>query len=134
MVEVEIRGKFFPLCLTVAALDEVNAKCGGLKNLMPFLRCADEEGNVHVEQMAVNTAWMLGVLIREGEENRVMVARFENGDTKKRAVPGKDDIWHLMTPSEIVRYRPAIMEAISQSMGQEVEVEPPKNPEHAAQR
>jgi hypothetical protein len=76
-VTVEIRGKKFPLCLTVAALDQLNEKCGGIGGIMDFLRGNPEEiqglNDAQLQQLSMeatsrakyNNAWMLGLLIRD---------------------------------------------------------------------
>ena len=128
MVEVEIRGKTFPLCLTVAALDEVNEKCGGLKNLTGFLN-----GNDDSSKSICNTAWMLGLLIREGEENRLIEARFAGEKTERRSVPDSAAISHLLTPGSAQQYRLAVWNAVNESMRQEIEAEYSKNAGNAGQ-
>ena len=107
MVEVEIRGKKFPLCLTVAALDKINAKCGSMKNIGAFLDgkeqnflippqgAAPEEAS-STGRALCNTAWMLGLLIQEGEENRLVCARFDGEKVERRAVPDAETISHLL--------------------------------------
>lgn len=126
MVEVDIRGKKFPLCLTVTALDKVNEKCGGLKNLMPFLK-----GYGDGAKAVYNTAWMLGLMIFEGEENRLVCARFDGEKVERRAVPDSTAICHLLTPATARAYREAVLEAVTESMHQEIEAERQKNAENA---
>ena len=144
MVEVEIRGKKFPLCLTVAALDQINAKCGGMKGISAFLDGADqifqispqrstpdEDGNAG--KAICNTAWMLALLIREGEENRFACARFDGEQAERRAVPDLDTINHLLTVASVNKYRLAVIQAVNESMKQEVEALYPKNVKDAEQ-
>lgn len=127
MVTVKIRGKEFPLCLTVAALDEINRKCGGIKKLGAFLNGEDGTGNEKNSVMICNTAWMLGLLIREGEENRLVNARFDEVKTQRRAVPNETDMWHYLNASTTLRYRLAVLEAVNESMQQDIEAEYEKN-------
>lgn len=137
MVTVDIRGKQFPLCLTVAALDALNEKCGGIGGVFGFLQGDPvedpglSEAQLAFEKMAAdsramhNNAWMLGLLVREGEENRLMEARFETGgDTVRRAVPGPEEMVHLMTPGQIVGYRLDILKAVNESMKRTLEATP----------
>lgn len=128
MVVAEIRGKKFPLCLTVAALDKINAKCGGLKQLSGFLKGNGESGKA-----VCNTAWLLGVLIQEGEENRLVEARFAGQQVERIAVPDSDAICHLMTVGQARKYVDLVWDAVEESMRQEIEAEYPKNAENAEQ-
>lgn len=126
MVEVKIRGVKYPLCLTVAALDKVNQKCGGLKELSAFLNGSNDSGKA-----ICNTAWMLGLLISEGEENRLMEARFTGETVKRQAVPDSDAITHLLTPGAMQEYRLAVWQAVNESMNQDIEASHSKNAENA---
>lgn len=134
MVTVEIRGKEFPLCLTVAAVDVINARCGSLKQLGSFLDGKDASGGVDYGQAMYNTAWMLGLLISEGEENRLVCARFDGKTVERHAVPDATAICHLLTVAEAKKYRSAVLTAVHESMVQEIEAEHSKNGEHAEQK
>lgn len=135
-VAVTIRGKKFPLCLTVAAVDQLNEKCGGIGGIMDFLRGNPEQteglNEAQLQQLAqeaasrakYNNAWMLGLLIREGEENRIMEARFDGGDVERRPVPGPEDMVHLLTPGQIEDYRLSIIMAITESLKRTLEATP----------
>lgn len=144
MVEVEIRGKKFPLCLTVAALDKINAKCGGLGNIGSFLDGKEPSYMLHPEQAAqgekgstgkalCNTAWMLGLLIQEGEENRLVCARLDGEQTERRCVPDAEAIAHMLTVASAQKYRLSVFDAVNESMKQEVEALHPKNGKDAEQ-
>lgn len=128
MVTAEIRGKKFPLCLTVAALDQINAKCGGLNGLSDFLR-----GNGNGSRAMVNTAWMLGLLIAEGEENRLVEARFAGAPAERVAVPDAATISHLLTYKEARSYYNLVWEAVAEGVYQDIEAEYPKNVPNAGQ-
>lgn len=144
-VTVNIRGKEFPLCLTVAALDALNDKCGGIGGIMEFLRGypADtsdmneqqaEKANLEaVSRARYNNAWMLGLLVQEGEENRLMEARFDSGDTKRRAVPGPEEMVHLLTPGQIQEYQLSVLLAVNESMKRNFEAVPSKNADQAGE-
>ena len=127
MAAVKIRGKEFPLCLTVAALDEINRKCGGLKKLNAFLNGDDETGNEKSSTMICNTTWMLGLLIREGEENRLITARFDGQQANRRTVPDENDMQHYLNPNTALRYRTAVLQAVNESLQQDIEAEYEKN-------
>lgn len=134
MVAVKIRGKEFPLCLTVAALDEINRKCGGLKRLTAFLNGEDGTGNETNSVMICNTAWMLGLLIREGEENRIVNARFDGIKTERRTVPDEQTMAHYLNVQTAMRYRADVLQAVSESMQQDIEAEYSKNAQSAEQK
>lgn len=136
MTKVEIRGKEFPLCLTVAALDQINSKCGGLKNLNEFLlrRVSAGDGSEtkpRTEIKIVNLVWLLGLLIQEGEENRLVEMRFSGEKPVRRAVPDPDAIAHLLTPGSAIRYLGPVYAAINDSMHQDIEASYEKNGENA---
>lgn len=134
MVTVKIRGKEFPLCLTVAALDEINKKCGGMKRLGAFLNGDDGSGNEENSVMICNTAWMLGLLIREGEENRLINARFDGETAERRAVPDMEAMQHYLNVKTALRYRLDVLQAVNESMQQDIEAEYEKNVESAGQK
>lgn len=127
MVEVEIRGKAFPLCLTVAALDEINEKCGGMQHIGAFLDGKDSAGAANSSRVMTNTAWMLALLLREGEENRLVYAHLGGEDADRRDVPGLDTLRHYMTFATAKKYRLAVITAINESMVQDIEALYPKN-------
>ena len=121
-VTVTIRGVQYPLCLTVAAFEQI------WENLQQFL-----QGGGNFARAVGNTAYTLGVLIQEGEENRQMEARFSGEKTAPVVVPGPECFVHFR-PAEVIQYREAVLQAIAASMQQEVETEPPKNAEGAEPR
>lgn len=149
-ISVTIRGKEFPLCLTAAALDRINDQCGGIGGITDFLRgypseiarldekqleAADVSRELWeaekleaVSRSRVNNAWMLGLLVEEGEENRLIEARFtEDGDFKRRAVPGPDEMVHLLTPGQAEDYRMSVLLAVKDGMKRTIETVPSKN-------
>lgn len=128
MVEVEIRGKKFPLCLTVAALDKINDKCGGISELTAFLT-----GSGDLSKSFHNTAWLLALLIEEGEKNRVVCARFDGNPAEQTDLPNYEQLCSMCTIHTMMRYRGVVLDAINASMKQEIEVAPSKNVENAEQ-
>ena len=145
MVKVQICGKSYPLCLTVAALDEVTSRCGGLDHVGGFLDGsrpgypafpeADEtsEKKVDLAGIASNTTWLLSVLLREGENNRLMLARLDGEAAERRPVPNQEDLAQLLTVGSALKYRAPVMEAITESMTKEIEAVYPKNGKDAEQ-
>lgn len=134
MISVEIRGKQFPLCLTVAAIDEITAKCGGMGNLHDFLfpkASADNDQSLDLYRQAENLTWMLGLLIREGEENRVVNAQFFGDRPERVKVPGSTELAHLFKVGEVFHYSGSITAAISESFAQTIEAKHEKNVPHA---
>lgn len=125
MAKVTIRGKEFPLCLTVAALDKVNEKWGSLNGFLESLK-GDE-----INSIAQNTAWALAVLMEEGEENRLLCARLDGEKAERQQVPGTEDILHILTPGAVGRCRVAVLTAVNESMRQDIEAEHSKNADHA---
>lgn len=134
MVTVEIKGEKFPLCLTVAAVDVINDRCGSLKQLDNFLDGKDEAGTVDFGRAMCNTAWMLGLLLQEGEENRLVSARLAGEPVERRVVPNSDEVCHLLTVSEARKCRKAVLDAVCESMVRNIEAEHPKNGDHAGQK
>ena len=132
MAQVEILGKEFPLCLTVAAVDKINEKCGGLNGITKFLD-GEEDGKTNTGKALCNTAWMLGLLIQEGEENRLILSRFSGEKTERRVVPGPEAIAHLLTVASAKKYRTAVFEAVNESLKQEIEAVYQKNVESEEQ-
>ena len=137
MVEVQILGKSYPLCLTVAALDEINSRCGGLSGLGEFLdgknETSGESSDISMEAAAVNTAWLLGIMIREGENNRFLMARLTGESTEKRPVPTPEDLAGLLTIRSAMKLRVALFQAVDESMNKEIEALYPKNVKDAEQ-
>ncbi len=133
MVEVDIGGKKFPLCLTVSALDKVNEKCGGMKNIGAFLDGKDTDERASSSRAMVNTVWMLALLLQEGEENRIVFSRLAGEETERQLVPDQETLNHLLTVASANKYRVAVIQAVNESMVQEIEALYPKNVKDAEQ-
>lgn len=134
MVTVEIRGKQFPLCLTVAAVDKVNEKCGSISGIGAFLDGKDSGENFELGRAMYNTAWLLGLLIQEGEENRLVSARFDGVKTERREVPDPDALCHFLTVASAKIYRNAVISAVNESVMQDIEASHSKNVKDAEQK
>lgn len=126
MVKVNIRGKEFPLCLTVAALDKINEKCGGLSELTGFL-----SGSGDLSKSFRNTAWLLALLIEEGEKNRAVCAQFDGNPVERIDLPTYEQLCSMCTVHTMMAYRGVALDAISASMHQDIEASHSKNAESA---
>ncbi len=126
MLKVKLQGVEFPLCFTVAALDAVNEKCGGLNGISEFVM-----GGGDVSASLKNTAWFLSLLMREGEENQIMSAKISGEKVERRYVPTTAEIVHILSPGTAAGYRMLVLDAVNQSLHQTIEAEHPKNGENA---
>lgn len=144
MVTVQICGKSYPLCLTVSALDEVTSRCGGLAHVGDFLDGKEPQHlgfpeaetsarKANLAGIASNTTWLLSVLLREGENNRLMLARMDGEAAERRTVPTLEDLGQLLTVGSALKYRATVMEAVTESMTKEIEALYPKNGKDAEQ-
>lgn len=127
-ISVEIRGETFPLCLTVEALEEISDLCGGFAALNGYLYGREpgvEKGEAG--KAYANITHILGVMVKEGEENRYMEDRWGNPKAERRLVPGAEELKHLLTPGEALRYRESVILAINEGMSQKIEAAPEKN-------
>lgn len=113
----QINGQDYPLCLTVAAMDELDTAGYGINDLSCLLTPGE---GLTVEQVTKNSVWLLDILLREGEQNRHCLA--EAGDTL-RAVPTLEELCHMLTPIEVLKLRPALMEATVASISVAVEAD-----------
>ena len=123
MNAVTICGKEYQLCMTVEAFDQITQACGGIDKLGSYL-----DGDGDIREMVSRTASVLAVLLREGEENRRLLASFcADGDATARKVPTEAELRKLLTPRQLVLLRPSAIAAINDSLRQEVEAAPAKN-------
>lgn len=123
MNAVTICGKEYQLCMTVEAFDQITQACGGMDKLGSYL-----DGDGDIREMVSRTASVLAVLLREGEENRRLLASFcADGDATARKVPTEAELRKLLTPRQLVLLRPSAIAAINDSLRQEVEAAPAKN-------
>lgn len=128
-VFASVAGREYPLCLTVAAMDELDTAGYGINDICRLL--TPDEG-LTVEQIAKNAVWLLDILLREGEQNRHCLA--DAGDELK-SVPTLEELCHMLTPIEALKLRPALMDATMASITIAVESdkEAPGNGDGAAQ-
>ena len=115
MNAVTICGKEYQLCMTVEAFDQITQACGGMDKLGSYLFAARANARIRY-------------LLREGEENRRLLASFcADGDATARKVPTEAELRKLLTPRQLVLLRPSAIAAINDSLRQEVEAAPAKN-------
>lgn len=126
MAKVTIRGKEFPLCLTVAALDRINEKCGDLSGLDEILFDGSD-----ISKSYHNTAWLLALLLEEGEKNRQVCELFGGTQPELVQVPTYEQLCAMTTIYSMICYRTACLKAIEESMTQDIEASYPKNVESA---
>ena len=136
-----VRGVEYPLCLTVAALEDIEGLCGSFDEIGAYLEGMLERDAKTGElkktatgttpRMLAATTRVLGILIRRGEDNRIEEARAAGEDTARRKTPGPDELVKWLRPAEAGRYRLLVLDAINEGLSQKVEVEQPKNAEAA---
>lgn len=114
---IDLHGKRYPLCLTVAANEKINDAFGGLKGMS--------------EAMKQDSSKALGLysdllhILMEGGENRQKALAWLSGETAAcDPVPPKDILMSLLCIADISAYKAKIMEAIALSSRATVEVEP----------
>ena len=112
-----IAGLDYPLCLTVAAMDELDTAGYGINDICRLLTPAE---GLTVEQVVKNAVWLLDILLREGEQNRHCLA--DAGDELK-SVPTLEELCHMLTPIEVLKLRPALMDATMASITVAVEAD-----------
>lgn len=127
-VYVTIAGWAYPLCLTVAAMDELDTAGYGINDICRLLTPAE---GLTVEQVVKNAVWLLDILLREGEQNRHCLA--DAGD-ELNIVPSLEELCHILTPIEALKLRPALIDATMASISVAVEAdkEAPGNGDGAA--
>lgn len=127
MAKVTINGREYPLCLTVAALDELKARGYALGDLSGLLRI---EAGSTMDDVAERATWLLSILIREGEANRAWCESDGTGVTL-RLVPGYDALKRMLTPAQAIGTLVPMMQAVSESLHQDIEAAPSKNVDQA---
>ena len=85
--------------------------------------------------MFENTAWLLALLLREGEENRLICEHFADGieSPVRREVPDLKAIRSGCTLASIAVYRASVLAAVSESMSQTIEAAYSKKKENGEQ-
>lgn len=129
MVTIKIRGKEYPLCLTVAALERLNNKGISLEGIVDFALGGKKDQSKAIS----NTAWLLALLMQEGEENRLVCAELDGQAATRQKVPNTQELSHCLRPGETREYISVALEAVAESMQVEIEAASPKNAEHAEQ-
>jgi len=101
--EIKIRGKVYPAVFNVAALKEVGARYGGIKELGEKLR---EDYGKAIEGFS----WIIALLIKHG----IALKNFEEG-TNDQALT-QEQVELLMSPGEMFKQQGAIVEIINAGM------------------
>lgn len=127
MASVTIRGREYPLCLTVAALDDLKARGYTLRDVSAVLSIQKDDT---IDTVAERAIWLLSVLIREGEMNRYYAVGDED---KPRGIPSEEVLRRMLTPGQAVGMLIPMMAAVSESMKQDIEAASPKNADQAGQ-
>ncbi len=116
-VTIEINGRMYPLCLTVAAMDELEAAGYQLSDISRLLGAGVD---MTLEQLAKNCVWLAAILIREGELNRQLCA---NDSSEGRYVLTVDELSHILTPAAALALRAPLMESTAASLTQSIQAD-----------
>ena len=115
MATYKIGGEEFPLCLTVASIDQLNELCGGLQGLIPYV--ADKD----LGTGARHTAEVMRLLMLGGKANAEATARINGTQTPELPpVPIVADLLSACTFAELPQMRGAALDAITESLHQDV--------------
>ena len=125
MIKARIGGKEVPLVLTVAGLDQIDQKCGGMEGIPGFV--------FDKAHTAENTLWLLELLIREGEANRQVELLLAGDRAEPAVIPSAENLLHSVTPVMLADLRKTCMDAVMESIRQEVKADNSKNGNHAEQ-
>ena len=117
MVTYSIGDQAYPLALTLGAMDELDKLCGGFENVT-----AAFDGKSMVQIIDI-TVQMLAILLRGGYHHLI-----EMGEAPKDP-PTAEALRSLMLSKDIGPTKEAMFQAMAESMGRTVEVEPAKNGE-----
>lgn len=116
MTTIKIAGQEYPLALTLGAMEQLDEMCGGIEN------AAKVFDGKKMGQIVETLVKMLGILIRGGCD--YMAA--EGQDAPK--APNDNAIKSGLLPRDIPAAKTALFQAMADSMGRTVDVEPdPKN-------
>lgn len=127
MANVTIKGREYPLCLTVAGLDALKARGYSLGDISGLLRI---EAGSTMDDVAERATWLLSILIHEGEANRAY-SESDGAGVVLRQVPDLNALRRMLTPAQAVGMLVPMMQAVSESLHQDIEAAPPKNADQA---
>lgn len=119
MAQITLAGQNLPLCLTLAAVDQLRERGLGLADISQLYTTGEGRS---VQDLMDNAVWFLAVLIREGQAN----ASLRGMDVP---VPPPDEMLrHLLTPGQVIHeVVPALVGAVSEGLGRTVEADHSKN-------
>lgn len=124
MVTVTLSGQELPLCLTVAAVEQVQARGLDLGEISTLYTTGDGRS---VSDCLHSSLWLLDVLMQEGRKN----ATLHGMDTPMP--PPANMLPHLLTPGQVVHeIIPAIVTAVGEGLARTVEADHSKNGASAA--
>ena len=112
MTTIKIAGQEYPLALTLGAMEQLDEMCGGIEN------AAKVFDGKKMGQIVKTLVKMPGILIRGGCD--YMAA--EGQDAPK--APNENAIKAGLLPRDIPTAKTALFQAMADSMGRTVDVEP----------
>lgn len=114
MAEIAICGQRYPLCLTVAVLDDLEVRGLRLKDIDSLYTMAEGEDYQDVIEKAL---WLLEALMRRGAEHEAL-----EGGSPVYPVPEPEELRCVMTPGQVLHEAvPAIIEAIGEGLARKIE-------------
>ena len=123
---VNIGGVDYPLIITTKATKEIAKRYGGLKSLGDRLMKAE-----NFEEALGEVVWLIALLANQA----ILIHNFQNRDNQKgqKQLMTEDEIELLTTPSDMIRFKAAITEAMLKGTKRTVESEDDgeKNPQGA---
>lgn len=112
MVTYRIKGKDFPMALTLKAMDELDQQYGGIENLPEAF-----DGKTAMGLLSICVD-MLIILMKGGRDYQIEM------EGQAEDVPSKETLACLLMPKDIAEIKTAIFASIKESMNHEVELEP----------
>lgn len=114
MAEIRIAGGVYPLCLTVAVLDDLEKLGLRLKDIDSLF--VQQEGE-DVQDLMEKSLWLLEVLMRRGSEHEVMEGRLPECEPL-----ALDELRMTLTPGQVMyEVIPAVCATIGEGMGRKIE-------------
>lgn len=112
MTTIKIAGQEYPLALTLGAMEQLDEMCGGIEN------AAKVFDGKKMGQIVETLVKMLGILIRGGCDYLAI-----EGQEAPKA-PTENAIKAGLLPRDIPTAKTALFQAMADSMGRTVDVEP----------
>lgn len=111
----DICGVRYPMCLTVAAQDQIREGFGGIAQMAKAVE-ADSDAASDV------TIKLIHILMRGGAARVSALAKMSGEETDTPAVPDKDVLRDILTIGELAKLQAAAFTALRVSSAQTVEV------------